>query len=373
MEDRFDKCQYSLEELEAFRDKEGFIDLTQAGVRFTTNSREIRGTVDRIKHWVDFAGTKALIKGENMLEEGGNYGIYAEVIVEEVAKELGVENAHCDLVKITDDSGKVVHCVLSQMVMDVDHGERLESLHDIIGEEPTNAIDELEMDENYEMTRYYMESTSDYDYSVERLRECLEEDGISEEEIDRVIEDYQKRLVFTISMADTDKHTENISFIRWNQDGNNHIRLAPNFDNECAFMLDSDIPTINKVLNNYEAVPEVVNTLLPKIVTKDSIIDAVEEDLSLMWIETLEALTESDDVFEYYHQTMKKPIDIDEVLDRVESRIHGKLPMNARLMAKYGYLFRNAQMQREMTEEVIDKNGNLREKGIISQSLDEIG
>lgn len=38
---QFESCKYSIEELEQFRDENGFIDLTKAGVSFQKGSREI--------------------------------------------------------------------------------------------------------------------------------------------------------------------------------------------------------------------------------------------------------------------------------------------------------------------------------------------
>ena len=56
--DYFIQSNYSLEDLEDFRDSNGFIDLTSAGIQLTNESREKRGTVDRFKNWVDFNGKK---------------------------------------------------------------------------------------------------------------------------------------------------------------------------------------------------------------------------------------------------------------------------------------------------------------------------
>ena len=40
-EELFEQCQYSIAELEQFRDENGFIDLVKAGVNFPGDSREI--------------------------------------------------------------------------------------------------------------------------------------------------------------------------------------------------------------------------------------------------------------------------------------------------------------------------------------------
>ena len=57
----FFNSKYSLEDLEQFRDKNGFIDLAKAGIEFIEGTREEAGNPSRVKNWVDFQGPKALI------------------------------------------------------------------------------------------------------------------------------------------------------------------------------------------------------------------------------------------------------------------------------------------------------------------------
>ena len=143
----YEKSSYSLEDLEALRDGKGFIDLTNIGLALTEESRNIIGNQDRIKNWVDFNGTKALLKGEIALDENDkNYGIYAELITEEIAKELGLPAAHYDLVKMKDEKGKEVLGVLSVEMTDEngEKPERIESLNAIIGNVP--SADDIHVD-----------------------------------------------------------------------------------------------------------------------------------------------------------------------------------------------------------------------------------
>lgn len=57
------------------------------------------------------------------------------MIVEEIARQFGLKNAY-DLVKIKDTDGKVTLGVLSKSTVDIENGEQLISLRDIIGDEP---------------------------------------------------------------------------------------------------------------------------------------------------------------------------------------------------------------------------------------------
>ena len=229
-ESMFAQCKFSIDELNAFRDSKGFIDLSKAGIRFTPSSREIIGNPNRVKNWVNFNGQKALVKGEAILESERNYGIYGELIAEEVAKKLGLETAHYDLIKSVDENGKTFLGVLSESMIDINKGERLESLRSIIGDEPAESGQFIDM--------------TSLDYTLNKLQQVLSLDGVSQEQIDQVLLDYKKRLTLSIATLDTDKHVENIAFIRRKVDGQETIKLSPNFDSEASFLLDTDISSI---------------------------------------------------------------------------------------------------------------------------------
>ena len=115
-ETMFIKSKYSLEDLEQFRDENGFIDLSKAGIQLTAESREKKGTAERIKNWVDFNGKKVLIRG-NAVE---NFSMYAELIIEELAKQAGIPVAHYDIVKILGEDGTYTYGVLSEAMLDLE-------------------------------------------------------------------------------------------------------------------------------------------------------------------------------------------------------------------------------------------------------------
>lgn len=335
---------YSLEDLEQFRDENGFIDLSKAGIQITDESREQVGNVNRIKNWVNFNGKKVLIKGETVLEEEKNYGIYAELIVEEIAKQLGIETAHYDLIKINDQEGNCVSGVLSVSVLD-SLEERLITLRDIIGDEPQEEGDFLD--------------TTSYDFTVKQLRENLLKSGYSEKAVEELITEYNKRLLFTLTVLDADKHTENIAFIASKVDGESVIRLSPNYDSEASLMLDYDLSTINLILESEDAVIQAADEAHPRIGRLRSLEDG---GFDSYWIDTFEAICEDEKAYEYYSEILREGVDMDLVLDNVEKRIHTPLPENVRLLAKYAYNSRCEEMKKvidgdrmpELEEEAFD-------------------
>ena len=333
---RFIDCEYSIEDLEQFRDQNGFIDLSLAGIHINSStndlSREMIGNDKRIKNWVNFNGKKVLIKGQPTDKEQDN-GLYAELIVEEMCKELGIETAHYDLVKMIDENGKNVLGVLSESVVDLDKGEYLESLHDIIGDQTGHETD-------------YM---VDYEFTIEKLREALLKDGMEESDVEEIIIEYKKRLAFTISVLDEDKHTENISFIRQIVNGKKEIRISPNFDSEASLMLPTDLETARIYLNDIELLESGASSIDPKIGVRKSI---DEGGLDVVWMDTLEELCVDDEVYDYWDEVLKEELDMDEIFERVETRINANLPEDVKLLAKYAYKARSKEMQKVMNGEI---------------------
>lgn len=348
MENDFVYSNYSINDLEEFRDSDGFIDLDKAGIKFTEGSREIIGNPNRLKNWVNFNGTKVLIKGEALLEDEQNYGIYGELITEEISKKLGIETAHYDLIKITGEEGKTIFGVLSESIVDLENGERLDSLHDIIGDEPEKD--------------YKFLDTTDYQFTIDKLREKLLLDGIDEKQIEQVIQDYKKRLAFGISILDTDKHTENIAFIRKKKNGKETIRLSPNFDSESALMLDTNLSTVKRLLADYQALQESTSFADPRIGT---LVSKEDGGFGSLWMDTLDLLCEDDEIFNYYSDVLEKPIDMDEIFVEIESRIGTSLPEDVKLLAKYSYKCRNEEMQKVIEGEILEET----ECGVVDIAL----
>ena len=335
----FVKSNYSLKELEKLRDENGFIDLSIIGLEFTPESREKKGTEERLKNWVDFNGKKALIRGEAVK----NYSVYAELIVEEIANQLGIETAHYDLVKIKDNTGKNVYATLSESIIDFDK-EELITLHDLIGDEP-----EYETEDIMESIEY--EETTRYTFTVDKLRERFTKAGYSKEAIENIITDYNKRLVFYLSILDTDKHSENIAFVKNKNTGK--VQLSPNYDSEFSLLLERDPEIVEFFLEDNIQLKEEVNIAYPKIgiyVSKEN------GGLDSIWKDTLEMLCEDDEVYDYYINTIKNGVDMNVALENVEKRIKAPLPNKVKELARQTYQARNEEMEKVLNGEDLELN-----------------
>lgn len=78
-----------LKDLEIYRDKDGFIDMDLAlkENNFETIN-ELRGAQNRDKFWIILDDVKVLLRNENM--EECEYRIYAELLMEELAKQVNI-------------------------------------------------------------------------------------------------------------------------------------------------------------------------------------------------------------------------------------------------------------------------------------------
>lgn len=279
-----------------------------------------------------FNGKRALIKGEATIADENNYGIYAELIAEEFAKRRGIPSAHYDLVKFLDENGQEILGVLSESVIDPKKGEVLRSLRSMIGDEPDKEEEGLA-------------DVTSFDFTLDGLSDVLYENEYDEEQIGDILTEYQKRLLLSLEMLNTDNHTENVAFIEWFEDGKKKIRLAPNFDAESSFLLDINEETIRKLLGDYAALKQSVDFADPRIGTFSSKEDGGHESL---WKDTLVELCYDDTIADIFKEWQANPIEMDEVFESVEKRIGASLPENVRMMAKHTYECRHRDMGRVM-------------------------
>ena len=229
----FSKCRYSLNDLDQFRNSEGFIDLDEVGIVLFEESREQRGLKD--KWWIDFNGRKVLIKGE---EEGLN-GFFSELIYEELAKQAGIPTSIHDLIKFNGKIG-----ILSPMFNDLDNGEEFDTTYSLIGQpQKTYQGGSIE------------EVLYDYDEIEQKLYGSISKyKDMTNEEKKQLIIDRRKQIALRLVCCEIDGHIENEGIIRYQDaEGKTKVRCAPTFDNETAFLLNSEENTIQAYVESNEA------------------------------------------------------------------------------------------------------------------------
>lgn len=227
------KSNLSLEDLEQFRDEDGYIDLDKAGLEVAEESREARGNEHRIKNWVDFNGAEVLIKEEAQLDQR-NYGVYAQLIMVELAKQLGLPAAEYDLMKYKGKFGSISHKFGDQ------EKEIFQSVYELIETVPlVQGTDDV----------------SDYLKVEKMLEEKLETFGdMTDEEREAVIRDRRKQKMLQLFACENDGHIQNEGvLLKKTDDGRTIAVCAPMFDNETAFFLDNTIGDLEKTLENNQS------------------------------------------------------------------------------------------------------------------------
>lgn len=205
-------------ELEKYREKDGHINmdslLKESMCVTQAPFREIRGSQNREKDWVEINGTDFLLRTENMRDLGVYYTSYAELLTEEVAKQVGLPCAHYDLIKYKGEFG-----VLSQNVLENKKESELITAASLIA----NSSDSMTVDDTLDFINIEdLYSSLNYFNSFE---------NIGKENLKKLKMDSLKLAIFDIFTLNTDRNGGNFSFIY----RNGNLTLAPIYDNEHSF------------------------------------------------------------------------------------------------------------------------------------------
>jgi len=202
-------------ELKEYKNEYGYINLDDIINDETEFEREVRGNPERDKKWFNTSDGKVMFKansGFNM------YAQYSELICCELAKQVGLEAAEYDLAIHNVQLGVITKNFCKP-------GEEVLTINELIGEEQNGgrALDNI-----------------DIDFVFTALIQKLYDDGYDEKTADECILQLRKQMIFDIFVIETDRHTENLSFIIGKDEitGNPTIRLAPMYDTETALVLD---------------------------------------------------------------------------------------------------------------------------------------
>lgn len=339
------KCNISFEELENYRDKEGYINLDELNIEFTEESREKIGNENRIKNWVDFSGVEALIKGECKIDNKRNGGIYSELIVEELARQAGLEAAYYDLVKVKGEYG-----VLSKNILTHDNDDLI-TLQSLIG--------------NTKFNEEYPEIT-DYIEVEDKLYKSLKFEELEKDNIREIMKHFRKQSAFFIMICSIDMHPENISLITYinPETKQKKQRVAPIYDTEASLMLDIDLNILERIQKNGLGLQRNVNMQDPKIAV-------LEGEYSELWKNTLDTLLEDDEIYDFVMDCYDK-LNIHKAIQNVEEKIKAPLPQAVKTIATYVYEFRKKEIGKIIYPELGESSiGKVYSNGISNKSINE--
>lgn len=339
------KCNISFEELENYRDKEGYINLDELNLEFTEESGEKVGNENRIKNWVNFSGVEVLIKGECKIDGKRNGEIYSELIVEELAKQAGLEAAYYDLVKIEGEYG-----VLSKNIL-TNNNDDLITIQSLIGDTKFNEE--------------YPEIT-DYIEVEDKLYKSLKFEELEKDNIREIMKDFRKQSAFFIMICSIDMHPENISLITYinPETKQKKQKLAPIYDTESSLMLDIDLDVLERIQKNGLGLQKNVNMQDPKIAV-------LEGEYTSLWKNTLDTLLEDDEVYDFVMECYDN-LNIHEAIKNVENKIKAPLPEVVKSTATYVYEFRKKEIGKIIYPELGESSiGEVYSNEISKRTIDE--
>lgn len=292
-----------IEELEAYRDENGYIDMDMVlSIKDFKILRETRGSQNREKFWITFDDGKIMLRTSNLDAENVEYTNYAELIVEELANQVGIPCAHYDLIKYKGHKGVYTKDVLER---------KNESL--ILAK---TLLDQTDTEDEYDLTTM---SIADLFKSHNIFRKY---DDIPKEQIAQMNLNTALRTIFQIYAMSTDAHYENTGYIFYSDGTEKSVVLSPLFDNECSLMLDQPMERIDDMLKD--------RRLLEKYVELQNQVTVVPENQRdreyLDWQDMLFYLCDDSDTCMEFAEKCSSNLDIGSAMEKVEERIHAKLP-----------------------------------------------
>lgn len=291
------KVDFSSDEMKTRRDENGNIIIDK--INFEFESREKMGNDKRIKNWIKTTdGKEYIIKTNAKIESEGNFLNIAELICMEVHKQFGLEYANYDTIIYDGEVGIIVENILKE-------DEELITIDDLI-----NGADSQK--DNIEIIDYLKLKT--------KLIKKLFELKLSEENVNSIFNDFNKRLLLDLVLGMTDRHTENVSIIYNTK--TKEVKLAPTYDSENSLLLENDMSLVYSLSNNIIGTKEAALGLYPKI----AVVPKINADAKEINYATIDFLLDSfDEEVQDFAYEMTDNLDIYSAMDSVEKLIGKQL------------------------------------------------
>lgn len=338
------------------RSQDGFIELDPLFIDVQTE-REVRGNVKRDKRWFEINDGSAMFKSN---AEEQLYAHYSELICCELAKQAKIETANYDFARYNGQTGVLTKNVCKP-------GEEILTLNELIGDGPT-----------YED---YPDNTDIY-FVFDELEEKLLSNGYDKTMVDSCMLQLRKQMLFDLHVMETDRHTENLSFIigRDETTGKPTVRLAPMYDTESALVLYDDAEHMEKIYTNSAVTSRITNLQEPKICVipepegeeaqgtlPKGLLDILQSQVGTsydtpseeIWKSTLDFLTEDERALEYVENVLNN-MNISKAIQVVEESKHCIIPEEVKRMATACFEDRRTEIAYELGLDL--KEHNVEEK-----------
>ena len=307
---------------------DGKIDLKELPI----DAREGMGTEEREKFWFKTQDGKAYMF-KSCVDGIENYGIYSEIIAAEVAKKLNIPCANYELATINGQRGIITESIVKD-------DEDMITLEDFVGgvqphpDEPANV---------------------DFKYTTKQLENRLDIGGYDEETKKAIMKEFYNRTAFDFLVGETDRHSENISFIYKKGDHKN-IKMAPLYDTENAFCLGEHSQNVIDYAMNREMGIQAAKDVIPKMVLVPKK-NASAERINLATLD--EVLNKEFDEDDYGPDSLLfdaiDNVDMDEIFESLEEKMNADLPFEVKRTAKQFIAFKKKRAEQMLYGDIAIK------------------
>lgn len=317
-----------LKDLEKFRDENGFIDfdkILELKVKGEVNGlneglEETRGSNEKFKRWYELEDCDMLLRSTMFVGEIANYTVYAEMIIEELAKQVGLPCAHYDLIKINGLEGN-----LSVSLIDDKENQEMTALS-----QNQADIDIIAGSTIYE--------------ALNKIKYFSVMQGIGGKETARMNVDFFKMIIFDLFTMQTDRHLGNISLM--NDSGK--MSLSGLYDNECSLMLDIPKKRISEMLRSEDRVEKIEKMSY----IQEGCINLPDKEIKRgvsYWESLLLALYNLKyPAIQSFMKECSEKLNIEDAIRKVEERIGAEIPKEAKEFAIIGFNARKKTIELDL-------------------------
>lgn len=343
----------TFEQISEHREQGGFIPLDKIFAN-ATSEREVRGNLNRDKRWFEINDGSAMFKA-NAEEQINSH--YSELICTELAKQVGLDAAQYDIATYNGQIGIITKNMCKP-------GEEMLSIYDLIGDDPTQ-------DEFKDNTNIY--------FVFDELEAKLLFDGYDEETVDSCILQLRKQMLFDLYVMETDRHTQNLSFIAYTdaKTGKPCIRLAPMYDTESALTLqvytderdmrdisasprhvklttDTQEPKISVIMEDEEEQEQAQDNSSQSLldILRGQVYDTPTEE---MWKATMDFLIEDERALQFAENVLSR-MDIVKAIENVENEKRCSIPEALKNMAITCFNCRKKEIFTELGLDLREQN-----------------
>lgn len=303
---KYAKCQETYEDIQKHRNDDGFIDLDTLDIIFDNQTREQMGNEQREKNWIKLGDGRKFLAKESIKYEGKDNGsIYSELLISELADQVGLKHANCDLYEKDGKRG-----ILSENILSDD--EEMFSLNFFVGDNNINSD--------------YIDIT-DFFKTGEKLINSLKKLGCEKLQIKQLLVELQKQFVFDSFVCESDRHTENISLVVHSKTG--EYRLSPMYDNENSLLLDNNLDLLKEMTSKPSSVKDASDMIYPKIALMPPIDNPSADEI---WKYTFDQIIGDDEVYDFAMDCFEN-LDITKAIKNVEKKICCPIPYEVSCVA----------------------------------------